>query len=516
MGKKVTEATEAPKVLLRDFRPVSLSVVEGSDGGRVRVRGEFARADLPTENRRVYQRSLWEREIGRLTKNVGDRKVLGELDHPADGRTQLSRVSHILTGLELDPDSGVVVGEAEILDTDRGKNLAALLKSGARIGVSSRGYGSTKSNEKGEDIVQDDYRLLTFDFVADPADSTAYPEVFFEGKEVVEMPGTLKEVTLESLQSERPDLVEAVSAKVKEESKDAFAKQLVEAVEKAKEEMKESVRGELLSDPSVAGAKTALDKMKEFLRPYVVPEDVEALVKEKDGEIGRLHKQIEDRDARIKELENEVQEASGVAQIAGYKFFVEKELSGDENADAIRDAIGDVKEFDSIDSLKSRLESVRKDINREKELREAVARGREEEAKRKDAEIERLNTKIEEMGKVVESATATAKTTSLQLYIERKVASHPNSVQLRALFESAKPSSKEEIDNLIEKFKAPARSPEVVETTRARVRSLTGGGASAETPSREEAPLHEGKEDENFMGLGASLTELRHLSGMGQ
>lgn len=510
----MTEATEAPKILLRDFRPVKLSVVEGGEGGKVRVRGEFARSNIPTENKRVYERSLWDREIQRLTRSVGDRKVLGELDHPADGRTQLSRVSHIITGLEVDPDSGVVVGEAEILDTDRGKNLAALLKSGARIGVSSRGYGSTKANEKGEEVVQDDYRLLTFDFVAEPADSTAYPEVFFEGKEVEDMPGTLKEVTLESLQNERPDLVEAAAAKGIATAKTDFAKQLVEAVEKAKTEIREQVRGELLSDPAIAGAKTALDRVKETLRPFVVPEDVESVMKEKDAEILRLRKQIEDKDTQIKKLEGDVNEAASVAQVAGFKFYVERELSGDENADAIRDSLGDVKDFESLDDLKSRIESVRKELGREKEIEEAVEKARVEAENRKNLEIEALNKKISDLTDLAESSAATAKTTALQLYIEKKVAAHPNAAQLRAILESARPSSKEEVDSLIEKLKVPARSPEAVESTRARVRDLTKGGISEETPSREQAPVQESKEEKDFMGLGASLDELRHLAGM--
>lgn len=510
----MTEATEAQKILLRDFRPVKLSVVEGGEGGKVRVRGEFARANVPTENKRVYERNLWEREIGRLTRSVGDRKVLGELDHPADGRTQLSRVSHIITGLDLDSDSGVVVGEAEILDTDRGRNLAALLKSGARIGVSSRGYGSTKANDKGEEVVQDDYRLLTFDFVAEPADSTAYPEVFFEGKEVVEMPGSLKEATVESLQTERPDLTEAISAKAVASAKADFAKELVEAVEKAKSEIREQVRGELLSDPAVAGAKTALERVKESLRPFVVPEDVEAVVREKDAEIARLRKQIEDKDTEIKKLEGDVNEAATVAQVAGYKFYVEKELSGDENGDAIRDALGDVKGFESLDDLKSRIEDVRKDLGREKEIEEAASKARDEVEARKNLEIEELRKKVTNLEDLVETTAATAKGASLQLYIERKVAAHPNAVQLRALLESAKPASKEEIDSLIEKFRTPVRSPETVDTTRARVRDLTKGGVSTETPSREQAPVVESKEEKDFMGLGASLDELRHLAGM--
>ena len=139
--------------LLTDVRSVKLQLVESADKtGKVFVRGEFGRADLATENKRVYPRKLWEREFTRLETGLSQRQVFGELDHPTDGRTSLNRVSHIITNLQLG-DDGIVVGEAEILDTERGKNLMAMLKAGCSVGVSSRGYGSTKANDKGEEII---------------------------------------------------------------------------------------------------------------------------------------------------------------------------------------------------------------------------------------------------------------------------------------------------------------------------------------------------------------------------
>ncbi len=162
-----------------------VKLVESTDASgvsRVMVRGEFGRADKATANKRLYPHSLWESQITRLKDKMGARKVLGELDHPDDGRTSLQRVSHVMTSLTLDGD--IVIGEAEILDTAKGRDLKAILSAGVPVGVSSRGYGSTKPNAKGEEGVQEDFNLVTFDFVAEPADSTAYPDVFFEGVEI--------------------------------------------------------------------------------------------------------------------------------------------------------------------------------------------------------------------------------------------------------------------------------------------------------------------------------------------
>jgi hypothetical protein len=65
------------------------------------------------------------------------------------------------------------------MDTPEGLKLRAIYAAGARVGVSSRGFGSTRKDNQGNDVVQDDFELLTFDFVAEPAAST-YPEAFTE------------------------------------------------------------------------------------------------------------------------------------------------------------------------------------------------------------------------------------------------------------------------------------------------------------------------------------------------
>ena len=98
---------------ISDALPIMLQLVEdGTDGGKVVVRGEFARSGLATENKRVYPRELWEREISKLEQSMSERKMFGELDHPNDGRTSLQRVSHIVTGMQIG-DNGIVMGEAE-------------------------------------------------------------------------------------------------------------------------------------------------------------------------------------------------------------------------------------------------------------------------------------------------------------------------------------------------------------------------------------------------------------------
>lgn len=171
------------KKLLVDSTPMRLQLSESSDGGFWIARGEFGRCDVPTENRRVYPRSLWEREVKKIQAAIKQGKVLGEAEHPADGRTSLKRVSHLITDLQI-TDDGQIIGEARILDNEHGRQLQSILKAGGSIGVSSRGMGSTSMNEDGYEIVQEDYSYMTHDFVADPAVKTSYPEFKSESKEL--------------------------------------------------------------------------------------------------------------------------------------------------------------------------------------------------------------------------------------------------------------------------------------------------------------------------------------------
>ncbi len=102
--------------------------------------------------------------------------MFGELDHPSDGKTSLKRVSHIVTGLELQED-GTVTGAAEVLETPNGQILKTLFESGAQVGISSRGSGSVQNG-----VVQEDFKLGTFDFVARPSTPGALPRPSGETK----------------------------------------------------------------------------------------------------------------------------------------------------------------------------------------------------------------------------------------------------------------------------------------------------------------------------------------------
>ena len=71
-------------------------------------------------------------------------------------------------------ESGTVFGTVEILDkTPSGAILRGLIESGVKLGISSRGVGSTR--KQGDYyVVQEDFQLICWDFVSDPSTPGAF------------------------------------------------------------------------------------------------------------------------------------------------------------------------------------------------------------------------------------------------------------------------------------------------------------------------------------------------------
>ena len=80
-------------------------------------------------------------------------------------------MSHVCTGLWWSGDD--LIGKFEILPTPNGQTLKALVESGIKLGVSSRGLGSLRETRQGS-IVEDDFQLICFDVVSEPSTAGAY------------------------------------------------------------------------------------------------------------------------------------------------------------------------------------------------------------------------------------------------------------------------------------------------------------------------------------------------------
>jgi len=162
------------------------------------IKGIFLQSECVNRNGRLYPFSIMEREVNRYNENyVQKGRALGELGHPDGPTVNLDRVSHKIT--ELHQEGNNFIGKAQILSTPMGKIAESLLKEGVCLGVSSRGIGSLRENQKGYREVGEDFMLATAaDIVADPSAPDAFVQGIMEGKEWIWDGGILREKVAEN------------------------------------------------------------------------------------------------------------------------------------------------------------------------------------------------------------------------------------------------------------------------------------------------------------------------------
>tara|TARA_S200002703_G_scaffold67197_2_gene58402 strand:+ start:1373 stop:1972 length:600 start_codon:yes stop_codon:yes gene_type:complete len=161
-------------------KPVSLTESVAPSGNPL-VEGILATAEVKNGNGRYYSKDLWEREIDKYKVLVSENRATGELDHPESSIINLQNVSHIIRDMWWDGDN--VLGKIEVLPTNAGNILKALIENNVQVGVSSRGMGSLQERD-GVLEVQDDFELLCWDFVSTPSNPGSYMHMIKEGKEV--------------------------------------------------------------------------------------------------------------------------------------------------------------------------------------------------------------------------------------------------------------------------------------------------------------------------------------------
>lgn len=174
------------KVLLNswesfEYTPQMIKENRESNNGKIILSGILQKADTLNQNGRIYPLAILQREVRNYQKFIVENRALGELDHPDDSVVNLKNASHLVR--EAVMEGNVVKGKVEILDTPSGKILQNLIEAGVKLGISSRGVGTTR-REGDFQIVQDDFQLICWDFVSEPSTPGAF--MMAEGKRIVE------------------------------------------------------------------------------------------------------------------------------------------------------------------------------------------------------------------------------------------------------------------------------------------------------------------------------------------
>jgi Prohead core protein serine protease len=445
------------KVLIDHQGSLKMVLSEDKEGKKLFAEGKIGQCDVPTANGRIYTRAVMEREVARLQERINNASLLGAVDHPGDGKARIMEAGHIVRKLWIERD-GSVHGKFEIVEeSDAGHNLAAFLRRGASIGMSSRGLGSTHQNESGQEVVGEDFKLSSYDFVSDPAVSTAYPQFFTEDKDLQEkvtvdairakFPHLVRQIeesahevakdtTIEAVRAEMETEVEqallASKDKLKEEIKiqvlpdilkevrDDFGNKLVKALQGMRKEVEESVRSEFASDPKVAGAKLTLEQIAKMITPFSPPMDVKQILDAKDSTMEGVKAELEATKKQVAEAKEVVEQKNDLARGLGYQLYIEKALRGRNDADDLREMIGDVKNFTTIESLQEKVASIITTSERARKLAETRASAAiEAEKKLNEHKInlakKRAEKLEEEKNKLTESFNAKLNTLSTRL-----------------------------------------------------------------------------------------------------
>lgn len=215
--KLICEVTEEIKVIKEDADNAAKNYY---------IEGVFMQAELKNRNGRMYPQDMLQREIDRyVTEYVDKKRAFGELGHPDGPTINLDRVSHMIT--ELRAEGTNFYGKAKILSTPNGNIVKALIDEGARLGVSSRGMGSIRTEGVDVQIVQDDFYLATAaDIVADPSAPDAFVNGIMEGKEWVWHNGILQERHVANIKNKIKKAPKKEIKKVTIEAFEEFMKKL--------------------------------------------------------------------------------------------------------------------------------------------------------------------------------------------------------------------------------------------------------------------------------------------------
>jgi hypothetical protein len=140
------------------------------------MKGIFIQGGVKNANQRVYPVNEIGQAVDAINEQIkGGYSVLGELDHPDDLKINLDRVCHMITDMWMDGPNGF--GKLKILPTPMGQLVTAMITSGVKLGVSSRGSGNV--NEGNGHV--SDFEIVTVDIVAQPSAPNAYPKAVYEG-----------------------------------------------------------------------------------------------------------------------------------------------------------------------------------------------------------------------------------------------------------------------------------------------------------------------------------------------
>ena len=158
----------------------TLTITEAKgDGSARRVKAIGITADVVNANGRRYPRKVLAEAVARLNGHLhesngqGNLIATGEAEHPSDKGQRVNILETVVKWQAASLDApGRVLLEGVILPTAKGRDVQVLVEAGVPIGVSMRGYGSSRAVQVDGETVQEvtELTIRGFDLVAQPSD----------------------------------------------------------------------------------------------------------------------------------------------------------------------------------------------------------------------------------------------------------------------------------------------------------------------------------------------------------
>jgi len=291
--------------------------------------------------------------------------------------------------------------------------------------------------------------------------------------------------------------------------REEFSRQLLARLAEMKTSLRDQVREELLADPSIGKAKQVVEAIVGLLGDFGADTAGRRALESRDQEAADLRKSLAEADQEIAEKDVLIEQLGAAAKEAGYRFQLERLISEDEDADTIRAQVGDVLGYRTAVALEESVVGIRGKLSAAREIR---ARQRRELEERES----KLNSTAETLASSLQEALELNKRLGLQLYASKRLTNHPQAEKIRAMMEHVSLESTEQVDALLDRFRMDEPDEDQLEAVRSRVRSRSRGGRSYVSEGSEpvEVRARSVGRVSDYNGLGASLSELRKLSGM--
>ena len=170
--------------MMQEFMTESDLFTEEIDGNYY-LEGIYMQGDVLNNNKRVYPTGVLEESVKNyMETRVNGKSAWGELGHPDSPKINLDKAAILVESLIQKGND--YYGKAKVCHEDCpcGKILRGLIKTGGRVGVSSRGLGTANKGRWQEEDANmvETFILRAIDVVADPSAPDAMVQAIKEEK----------------------------------------------------------------------------------------------------------------------------------------------------------------------------------------------------------------------------------------------------------------------------------------------------------------------------------------------